>query len=71
MYNLFASFLGVHSQMVCVSLFPVHGERFLDFTNQGCAAVSGRGGLVVFPFISCGSRLLPVVWIQSAFYCDA
>lgn len=40
MYNLFASSLGVCSQMVCASPFPEHGTRFLGFTNQGCAAVS-------------------------------
>lgn len=48
MCNLFAFLLGVCSQMVCASLLPEHGKSFLDFTNQGCATVSGRGGLV-FP----------------------
>lgn len=45
--------------MACASPFPEHGKSFLGFTNQGCAAVSGRGGVVGFPFTCCGSRLLP------------
>lgn len=71
MYNLFASLLGVHSQMVCASPFPEHGKRFLGFTNWGCAAVSGAGRLVGFPFTCCGLRLLPVLGTQSVFYYDA
>lgn len=50
--------------MACASPFPEHGKRFLGFTNQQCAAVSGRGGLVGFP-------LHARVWTQSGFYYHA